>query len=279
MIVSPSSKGWEVIYHRAHALLAAQLAFYLAHTWRVGDRPARVIETIAAISHHDDLVKEWESTSLSEAGTPLDFTMPLHKVPQIVSMQPLLELIEQALYRGRWVALLVSKHCCFLQEPKRGQSKIIDSFLSSQRKQQRQWQRSLNITQHEAESAYAYMQWCDRLSLILAQRQLPTRERALEIGYGPDGQRYDVLQRQNNTLFVSPWPFDVDRFCVNVETSYLNQATFKSRETLILAMKQAKVQTLEWEFVNTALVKPIKRSSNSARRQREKNAAHGEKQE
>ncbi len=56
MIVNLIENGWEVIYHRAHALLAAQLA----SQWRRADAPARLYETIAAISHHDDLEREWE---------------------------------------------------------------------------------------------------------------------------------------------------------------------------------------------------------------------------
>ena len=53
MIVNLQSQGWEVIYHRAHALLAAQIAGY----WDVDQKSYRLYETIAAISHHDDLEK------------------------------------------------------------------------------------------------------------------------------------------------------------------------------------------------------------------------------
>ncbi|MBD3561045.1 DUF3891 family protein, partial [Planktothrix sp. FACHB-1355] len=62
MIVNQHENGWEVIYHRAHALLAAELA----GQWREKDRPLRWIETIAAISHHDDLEREWEGNHLTE---------------------------------------------------------------------------------------------------------------------------------------------------------------------------------------------------------------------
>lgn len=42
MIANQHEKGWEVIYHRAHALLAAQLAGH----WNAKDRPIRWLETI-----------------------------------------------------------------------------------------------------------------------------------------------------------------------------------------------------------------------------------------
>ncbi|MBW4465892.1 MAG: DUF3891 family protein [Pegethrix bostrychoides GSE-TBD4-15B] len=35
----------------------------------------RLYETIAAISHHDYLEKEWEDHNLTPAGAPLDFTL------------------------------------------------------------------------------------------------------------------------------------------------------------------------------------------------------------
>ncbi len=56
MIVKATPNGWEVIYHRAHALLAAQLA----GQWRRKNAPERLCETLAAISHDNDLEKEWE---------------------------------------------------------------------------------------------------------------------------------------------------------------------------------------------------------------------------
>ncbi len=86
MIVNATQNGWEIIYHRAHALLAAQLA----GQWRRKDAPARLYETIAAISHHDDLEKEWEEDSLTEAGAPKDFTLGTKKDAEMgISKVPL----------------------------------------------------------------------------------------------------------------------------------------------------------------------------------------------
>ena len=66
MIVNLTEEGWEVIYHRAHALLAAQIAGY----WNTPDDTAHLVETIAAIAHHDDLEREWQSNHLTKAGAP-----------------------------------------------------------------------------------------------------------------------------------------------------------------------------------------------------------------
>lgn len=240
MIVNQHEKGWVVIYHRAHALLAAQLAGH----WQRKNSPVRLYETIAAISHHDDLEKEWEGKQLTPAGTPLDFTLD-----QSTSLDKLRQLTQNALYRGRWVALLISKHMSFLNEGKRGESAEMDEFLDEQLEHQERWRKELKLTKPEVESAYAFMQMFDRLSLILCQQHLPVGERALEIAKGPEGKRYDVVQLKDGKVTVKPWPFEEEPFTVNVEACYLEQVTFKDDAELAQALKNSPIQVLEWTFV------------------------------
>ncbi|WP_017652530.1 DUF3891 family protein [Fortiea contorta] len=242
MIVNATNNGWEIIYHRAHALLAAQLA----GQWRRKNAPARLYETLAAISHHDDLEKEWEEDNLSPAGAPLDFTLQ----PPGFS-DKLASLVSNALYRGRWVALLISKHVSRLNEPIRGKSPEVDNFLDEQLENQKRWTQELDIAQEDVDAAYAFMQWCDRLSLILCQQELPADERFLEISKGPDGQRYDIMQRSDQTVFVEPWPFEDDKFTVNIETCDLSQVKFNSSAELTQALKEAPIKPLEWHFVKS----------------------------
>lgn len=239
MIANLHEKGWEIIYHRAHALLAAQIAGH----WNPEQRPVRWLETISAISHHDDLEKEWEGNHLTEAGAPLDFTLI-----KTTDLKLVRQLTQNARYRGRWVAMLISMHMSFLTEGKRGESPELDSFLDEQLQHQKQWRDELNMTKDEAAYAYAFFQWCDRLSLILCNHMLPVGERALEIATLPDGIRYDVIQRGDNVT-VEPWVFLEDKFTVNVEATYLDQLKFDSNEELSQALQAAPIKTLEWTFV------------------------------
>ena len=242
MIANIIETGWEVIYHRAHALLAAQLA----GQWKKAESPLRLYETIAAISHHDDLEREWEENLLTPAGAPLDFTLD-----QKTYIPKLRELTENAKYRGRWVAMLISMHVSFLNEGKRGESKELDNFLDEQLENQERWRRELKIKKHEAEEAYAFFQWCDRLSLILCCRELPVGVRALEISKGPDGRRYDVVQSADELVTVTPWPFEHEKFTVNVEACYLSKVKFDSNEEIKEALKTAPINMLEWTFVKS----------------------------
>ena len=193
---------------------------------------------------HDDLEREWEGGHRSSAGAPLDFTLS-EGGPDVAAIT---KHVNEARYRGRWVAMLISMHMSFLYEPSRGSTKELDAFLDAQREQQRAWRKALNVSKQQAEQAYTFMQWCDRMSLILCQRQLPSRERALEVSVGPDGQRHDVFQRDNGTVCVEPWPFDRNAFVVSVEACYLDQLAYDSDETLVEALQTASIKLIEWNF-------------------------------
>ncbi len=240
MIVNTLADGWQIIYHRAHALLASQIG----EQWQRKDAPPRFCETIAAISHHDDLEKEWEEQNLTPAGTPKDFTMETE-----TSYELLQKHLERALYRSRWVALLNSIHLCRLNKQAKGTSAEADAFLKQQLENQKQCRKELKISKTDVDQAYAFMQWCDRLSLILCQQKLPEDERALEISKGHDGQRYDIIQYSNNLVTVTPWCFEADRFTVNVEASTLTQVKFEDNLSLTQALQKAPRTVLEWTFI------------------------------
>ena len=240
MIVNLTDNGWEIIYHRAHALLAAQVAGH----WQTPDDTSRLVDTIAAIAHHDDLEREWQGDHLTKAGAPFDFTLG-----EEIEVPPLYEHVENALYRGRRVALLVSMHMSFLNEGRRGELPELDAFLDKQIELQSAWRKSLKISKSDAQKAYDMMQCCDRLSLILCQRQIPDGERWLEIAKGPTGEQHDLLQLGDKTLTVKPWPFTVPEFKLRIDASYLTQMKFESNEELVSALKQAPIESIEWTFV------------------------------
>lgn len=132
MIVNLAKDGWEVIYHRAHALLAAQLG----GQWQSTNTPVRFYETLAAISHHDDLEKEWLDYHLTESGAPLDFS--LAQILPEVSLEKLKKQLEDSCYHGRWVTMLTSMHISFLNRNKKETSEDWQDFLETQVKDQNQ---------------------------------------------------------------------------------------------------------------------------------------------
>jgi Protein of unknown function (DUF3891) len=240
MIVNLTANGWEIIYHRAHALLAAQIAGH----WHTPDDTAHLVETIAAIAHHDDLEREWQGDHLTKAGAPFDFTLG-----GSVSVAQLSEHIDNARYRGRWVALLVSMHMSFLSSGKHGDDPELDEFLDKQAELQTAWCKSLKVKKTDAKKAYAMMQCCDRLSLILCQQQLPEGERFLEVAKGPTGERHDILKRVDTSLTVKPWPFKDENFKIHVDACYPTQMKFDNNTELVESLQQAPIKSIEWTFI------------------------------
>jgi len=239
MIINLQSSGWEVIYHRAHALLAAQIAGY----WHANSSFCRTHETIAAISHHDDLERGWEDAEITEAGAPQDFTLE-----NVTVVEDLYKHVDTALYRGRWVALLISMHLSFLTQAQREESTAIAEFLETQEQQQKQWREELEVSQKDAQRAYDFMRWCDRLSLILCQRKVPSAGRTLEITTGPEGKAYWIHQLDSGELTIDPWPFAPDALTLSIDTCHLTQLQFDSDSALRTALKSAPRQLVTWRL-------------------------------
>lgn len=243
MIVRAVEEGWEVLFHRAHALLAAEIAL----RWQGEERIERVAETIAAIAQHDDLEREFEEPRRTPAGGPEDFTQRDHSDEKEIPRWE--EALEMALYRSRWVALLTARHICFLNVQLRCHSDCLEGFCQKLEARIEGWRRELDIPKEEVESTYAFMQWCDRLSLILAQDELPAGDRWLEISPGPDGVRYDIRRVEAaSELEVRPWPFREQAFTVGADVRTLNQLKFPSDASLRKALADAPVTSRLWHF-------------------------------
>lgn len=237
MIVNAIPEGWEVIYQQAHGVLAAQLAYQLkpelqCRYW---------VETVIAIANHDNRQKIWGGKDgLTPAGAPADFTL----LP--TTLEQAQALMHAVRFQSRWVTMLTSMHMSYLYEGQRGQQKSMDNFLDEQQALQKGCRQSLKVSQKEAAQAYAIMQWCDRLSLILCRHELPADERVLEITQGPDRETYFVKQLEDATITVKPWPFAVQQLQVQVEYRVLEQLQFKEDAELAEALNRAKVQNLVW---------------------------------
>ena len=107
---------------------------------------------------------------------------------------------------------------------------------------------TIKIEKEEAERAYHFLYWCDRLSLILCQQKLPDDERALEISSWLDDRRYDVKQSSDGQVSVEPWPFEKDKFIVNIEACDLSQLKFEDDAALKAALQDAPIKILQWQF-------------------------------
>ncbi|GAB3642465.1 DUF3891 family protein [Spirosoma arcticum] len=239
MIVNQIDAGWQIINQQAHGLLAVQAAMH----WRADKRPVHWIETLIALTEHDDGQDPWEGRNhLTTAGAPLHFQILEYSVEQCRNM------IDIGLQKSRWNALMLSMHTTFLYEQKRGTDGELDKFLDQQISSQVKWRRQYKATKAEADYAYAFVQWCDALSLVLCLSQLPSESRRLEVSKGPDGEPYFIFQRADESLGLDPWPFDASEFSVHVETFQLAKLTFQDDNELYNSMQDAPMVLKEWLF-------------------------------
>lgn len=239
MIVNAAPQGWEVIFQRAHELLAQQIAVH----WQASQRPVRWLELLSAIGEHDNRQEGWHGHyHLTSSGAPKDFSM------QEFSLSQAREVTDVTQYKSRFASLLISMHTSYLYAHLRGSDKEIDQFLNDQEILQKNWRRSLGMSEGDARKAYRLLHWADRCSLILCKSELPADQRRLEVFTGPQDKSYYIWQRKDQSLGVEPWPFEEDEFTAWVESRTLSQLSFKNDEELAKALFACEVEEKSWTF-------------------------------
>lgn len=239
MIVNYVQSGWEVITQRNHALIAASIAAQ----WKFDKTPHRWLETIIAVAEHDDAFNEFLNDDvLNDNGGPINFNMrPFQK-------DFCDNLLFNALSKSRYIGLLVSYHIQFLYDKR---SKEAHRYCEELKTLQQTWLKELDLTQGDAQKRYALLQWCDALSLIICQRQVPPEGRKMEIGEGPDGKRYAFHETVQQQLTVSPWPFASDHFSVTLESRTMERLLFENAASFHHAFKRATVVSQHIQFIKS----------------------------
>ena len=247
MIVNYKEEGWEVITQRSHGILAAQWAAQ----WKWKVQPARWMELILAIAEHDDAENELDGENLlTPTGGPLNFDM------KNFDLQLCTQLSTLTLTKSRYIALLTSMHMVFLYSKDEATDPAAKTFLDEQRTWQARWRKELHLTKEEAQQAYSLLEWCDALSLLLCTEDLQPENRRLEISTGPDGKSYSLVQLDENTLTISPWPFRDDTFRVCFEKRVIPQLQFSSSGEFREAFVAAKVEEKVWMVKKQKTRKP-----------------------
>ncbi|MFP4091027.1 MAG: DUF3891 family protein [Cyclobacteriaceae bacterium] len=239
MIVSHTEHGWDIIFQRAHALLAAQIAL----RWKPEDRPEHWPDLVAAIANHDDGQRDWEGENhLTEDGAPKDFS---YQEPDLVQAR---RVVDNARYRSRWIAYLTSKHTSTLYEGWRGQSAEIDTFLDEQRHYQQKLIKDLKSSTKEAEAYYRLMFFCDALSLVLCKEEVPAGGNKLEVAELPDKRKATVFYTSEDVMSLQPWPFEQAQFSLSVEVYHLDRLAFQDDGELYEAFDRAAISLRQWKF-------------------------------
>jgi hypothetical protein len=220
MIVNYLEDGWNIITQRAHGLLAGQICFQ----WKQKLRPEIWMETIVATIEHDDAFNEFETDEclLNKNGGPINFKMREFEQNKID------QLLHMALTKSRYIGLLISRHIQFLYED--SEDAPAKKYCRNLKKTDSIWMKETAVTEQEVSEAYAILQWCDALSLLICQQMIQPEGRKIEISKGPEGTCYQLYSPQEKTLTVEPWPFEPDQFEIHFESRTIPQLEFKSEK-------------------------------------------------
>lgn len=232
MIVNKLDHGWEIIFQRHHALLAAQLFSRL----QLSFIPQSVDQAtmMTAIAEHDDGQRDWqEGKFVNEYGEPMDFTQYDY------DLMHAMKAVTEASYKSLYIKLIVSRHVTELYSHAPNASDELKNYLSEQKGQQKDLLSLLKLSHNEFDRHYQLLRWCDELSLALCQNRSTYELPFLEI----NGSKYQLSKA--NTHNMHPWPFRETQLAIPLETYRLSKNTFADNEELFRCLKQTPLTVRE----------------------------------
>lgn len=243
MIVNPHSKGWEIVSHYTHGLLAGKIAMQLGPEHRQDNWE----DILAAIIEHDDHLLDFdEKNYLTDAGAPLDFTLDERSDDD--ALEHAERVYRNALQKSQLVALLIGRHLEFLYHDKVKDHSGFRKFFKAVENDRKEQSKLYGWEKSNIERAYALMRFCDRCSLILCQDLVPASERRLEVNTSINGETY-FISRTDNGLHVDPWPFGPESFRLRFEIRLINKLSFPSNGELAKEIKQTAPDFREVQMV------------------------------
>lgn len=241
MIVNLRSDCVEVITHYAHGLQSGQIAMHLNNEFR----PPYWLETLTAIIEHDDEQINFEkNNNLTALGFPSDFTLVESSNKDVLERCE--RVMEKTQHRSKWVSLLVSMHLEFIYADAIEADTSFKKFFKEQSVLRKSWRKIYGVTQKECADYYEVLRFCDRLSLIISQDQVPTAGRKLEINKSIAGERYFIYEEEE--LFkVEPSPFK-ENFTVTSEVYQLHKTKYASSDELQKHLLKSNPILKNWKF-------------------------------
>jgi hypothetical protein len=201
----------------------------------------RWVETLLAIAEHDDAENELDGENLlTSAGGPLNFAMKKFELAHCEKLSSL------TVTKSRYIALITSLHTEFLYGKEKSLNAQANAFLEEQTRLQNKWLKELGIERAEALRIYDLLEWCDAFSLLICQAEMQPEERRVDISTGPDKEMYQLVQSDDQTLSVHPWPFETGSFTVRYDYRLVEQIQFRSSEEFREKFLLTDVKEKEW---------------------------------
>ncbi|MEB2778510.1 DUF3891 family protein [Algoriphagus sp. D3-2-R+10] len=223
MIVRPFETGWEIYFHKAHALLAMDIGLAIDHYfWPVRKYLAAGLESIG---EHDNDQPIWNKRdNLTEEGTPLDY-----RSRKKVDLDQAKSVVKSARYKSSFIAVMVSLHCQNLYRD--SAESEVQAFLAEQQNMRTKYMDHLSITSEAIQQSYKFLRFCDDFSLALCQNELIEKK---EIVINPikGSQKIQVRATDKGLFTMDPWIFYEEKLVFPIEYYRTSQKYFKNDKEL-----------------------------------------------
>jgi len=236
MIVNEADDHFEIIYQRAHGMLAAKIAEQMDPSLRP---PADYwLETLVAIADHDDGRRSWEGDyHINDKGHPKDFTEFKFDEKQAA------RVVSTAECKSRWVAMLVSKHLVELYE----HLEEAQPLMQQQYDLQSKLQMHLPFDEAAAQGYYRILKWSDELSLRICKYEIPVKGEKDFLETLPDGSKSYITHLEDKS--VAPWIFQKDKVVFEIEKRNIEKRVYKSDQDLQDTLNKAEVSISSYKFI------------------------------
>jgi hypothetical protein len=225
MIVTKNTQGWNIYFHKAHALLAFKIGMKIKESvWP--DLNYR-LEVLSAITEHDDSQADWnKSDNLTPLGAPVDYRQSGQmKITEVQNM------IDRCLQKSAFMTLMISIHCVSIY--KEQESKSVKKFLSDQEDLCQSILSHLKISRKDAEDYYLILRFCDELSLMLCQQDIPKPTRKIELDPLPGISENYIWSDEEGILRMDNWCFDEPEFILTGEHYTTQKLSYSSDAELV----------------------------------------------
>jgi hypothetical protein len=223
MIVTEYEQGWEIYFHKAHALLAMDIGLAIDHSyWPVRKYLAAGLESIG---EHDNAQPRWNGRdNLTEMGAPLDY-----RDRNKVHLQQARAVVESAQYKSSFMTVMVSLHVHNLYQ--KSTDKDVQKFLSEQSLLRHQYVSRLELDEQAILQCYEFLRFCDDLSLAICQNDIINEgEVVIEPVKGDEKIRARV--EEDGSFTLSPWIFYEEELVFPVEYYRTSKKFFSDDEEL-----------------------------------------------
>ncbi|REG88322.1 DUF3891 family protein [Algoriphagus antarcticus] len=199
MIVSESDKGWKILFHKAHALLAMDIGLNLDYRfWPIQKYWAAGMESIG--EHDNDQPKWKDRNNLTESGAPLDYRQRTE-----VDLEQAKAVARSAKYKSSFIVLMVSAH--FQKLYGESEEQDVQEFMKELGESRDEILHNLELKKNEVEQCYQFLRFCDDLSLALCQNDCENDKKTVEFEAITGDEKISLTQLANGEFQLEPWIF------------------------------------------------------------------------